>query len=190
MRRLFPIFLGLFFSQCNPCHEPSDKPLIALPQNVKDYGVFEVGTYWVYQNDSTLQTDSMAVESTHNDTLPISNHCEVGFREQAYVDLSSTLLGGSYSLVSQSDQVILISSTSDQPEIFYSWQNADSLSNHLLDSLEVGGNTYYDIFTGSNQYGSTTDYLSARHFGIIKKLIYSPSGYVESWSLIRSHIIQ
>jgi hypothetical protein len=188
VRRSFPIFLALFFFQCNPCHEPNDNSLISLPQDVKDYGVFQVGTYWVYRNDSTLQVDSIAVESTNRDTVSINTNCGIEFRERSNVYFSSNFLGVSYSLESQSDQVLLSSSISDGAEIFYTWQNA---SNHLLDSLETGGTIYYDIFIGSNQYGGPiTDYLSARHFGIIKKLIYPASGDVESWSLIRSHIVQ
>ena len=77
MRKIFLFLPFLLSSSCNnPCKGPDVVPLNSLSQDVRDYGIFQVGTYWVYKNDSTFAIDSIAVIATKTDTLPMDKDCE------------------------------------------------------------------------------------------------------------------
>ncbi len=65
-----------------PPVEKHPKPRdILLPQIVKDYFVFKVGTYWIYQDSATGITDSVFVESadTYHYISPVYNSVDKYF---------------------------------------------------------------------------------------------------------------
>lgn len=59
---LTPLFLLLLFAACQKDDEPI--PHYPLEQDKKDWGYFEKGSYWIYQNDSTLEVDTVRVDKT------------------------------------------------------------------------------------------------------------------------------
>ena len=55
---LTSIFLLLF---CFSCHKPDKTPKYYLPQDLKDYVMFPVGSYWVYKDSLSGATDSIVL---------------------------------------------------------------------------------------------------------------------------------
>ena len=197
--RCILIFSSLLLFSCNdPCKPPQDVDFYDLTDDVRDFGVFQTGTYWVYQNDSTLQIDSVAVGATQLDTLTVEESC-IGITTEYFITdyvvkfdatLTSSLFADSKTLESQLGMVNLISILPNQVNLYNS---KDTLSN-LLDSMDVDGKIYYNVYAATNFKSVLDDsldatYYSARNFGTIKKLVQD-STYTHSWSLIRSHIIQ
>ena len=63
---LFPAFLT--FTSCKKnCKD------ILVDQALKDYCMFKPGTWWVFQNDSTLARDTIIIESITNEVLNLCN---------------------------------------------------------------------------------------------------------------------
>lgn len=151
-------------------------------------------------NDSTQQTDSVAVISTKLDTFSIEQGCmggvmhyfPISYYEEFNVTLSPPLFGAGVTLKSQSEHIILHGTLSGAALIF---NPDDTSSGSWLDSLEVAGTIYYDVYIGRNNSSPLDSYknafyYSSRNFGIIKKEIFVSADNIESWSLIKSHIIQ
>src|ERR1051326_4095167 len=60
----FFFLCSLGLSSCHPCPKEADPlPTSPITGDLYDFGKFDVGTYWIYQNDSTLTIDSVAIQS-------------------------------------------------------------------------------------------------------------------------------
>lgn len=66
MKKLaYIIILAISLTGCKSCKKEQPQPTVytqgGVNQNVKDYGVFKTGTYWVYQDSTSLELDSVWV---------------------------------------------------------------------------------------------------------------------------------
>src|SRR5690349_5946955 len=82
MRLVYLLFFCFLIASCkDPCKPPDTIIMYSLSPDVKDYGVFKLGTFWVYINDSTQQKDSARVTVALLDTFPIEESCIGGVTE-------------------------------------------------------------------------------------------------------------
>ena len=189
------------FSDCNSCKNVEPITLHA-GRNLKATGVFQPGSYWIYTNDSTLQTDSEVVSNYRSELQPVYGPCGnndstiVSNQEFFSTDITSVTLGDTYLLTTGLAQPVLYSRNGSSVDtIFIDLPCTDSNVCRTYDTLRVGFLTFYNvrerIDSISNVYeGSRVNYFTANGLGIIKKQVEEPGNYVESWSLSRWHIIQ
>lgn len=81
---------------CKPDDDPqppAPTPFYAIPQVVKDYSWFNVGTYWVYEDSATGQLDSIGVYNAYYDTISYGYDGKppMGIFEEMSVESKSTL---------------------------------------------------------------------------------------------------
>ena len=202
-------FLFIFLPGCkkHPDHH------YYLTDDAKKYTAFQKGNYWIYQNDSTLITDSMYVDSTAH-----------GIADQYNYDLDYTDyfedMGCFIKTVTDSNYRInfVMSAYTEVKtiigcEFYHSFAvgvkldesgGGEQLSPRLNPACLVGpfggfvvnGSTYtnvYDIKTDeSSAYDSSisrADVFIVKNIGILKwNVVYNDSSKV-SYSLLRSHIV-
>jgi hypothetical protein len=84
MKNLFIILivLGLQFS----C-KPPDPEIVYIPEEMKPYIMFPVGSYWVYEDSATLQTDSFCLNEVLIDTAPSPNGQTDGYITSMYEEV-------------------------------------------------------------------------------------------------------
>ncbi len=72
---------------------PAPTPFYAIPQLVKDYSWFNVGTYWVYEDSATGLLDSIGVYNAYYDTISYGYDGKppMGIFEEMSVESKSTL---------------------------------------------------------------------------------------------------
>ena len=92
---ILPILLSLILFSCRK-PEPDPPEQHQLRQEIKDWGYFEMGSYWVFQNDSTLYIDTLRV--TRVDTIETGSKLDsklTGIKSDIYngfrINLESSL---------------------------------------------------------------------------------------------------
>jgi len=185
-----------------------------VPQAVKDFMYFKLGTYWIYQDSITGDLDSTYVFSTKNgkDTssfftmvgyLTIISHYSV--METKSMHFNKMYKYSCYASKPTIDNYILTNRTANNnglENIVFAYPldlgkqfilNENTITiDHFYESLTVASNTFQDVYCISQTKDQTEDdsetkFYIAKNFGIIKKEI---SGRNENWKLIRSHIVQ
>ncbi|MBA3647384.1 MAG: hypothetical protein H0W62_02360 [Chitinophagales bacterium] len=211
------LFAGIFMlllvgSGCNDCKD-SDPITLLAGRNLKAYGVFKPGTYWIYQNDSTLLLDSIAVSNYMYDTVPVQIPCGKNnsnmkissYLENFYTYLTSYTFNKNYLLKVEINQPVLFSLVDQAADtLFIDAVCADTSFCKIIDTLRIIRITppiNYDHYEYMNVYeridssssvedGNLVYYYSAAHYGIVKKQIQHPDHTIDSWSLLRFHIVQ
>ena len=163
---------------CNK-HERTN---IYVPQLYKDVGLFQKGSYWIYLNNKTLETDC-----TYVSTEPKS-YFETG-------DLSSRqIISISY------DSSLLFHCSLDPDECYftsilepYGLILIRSISDKV-DTLEVGNQKYSNVYHSRqiNFIGSDSvffDVYCSPHVGIVK-ITKTIAGIDSSYNLLRWHVVQ
>jgi len=208
------VMLILFLLSCqkNPCKHP---PIRYLSPEIKDHGLFKPGTYWVYQNDSTMQLDSITIVSIDTGTKAEWSEAEecggmyiIFYGEYASSNTSNNSMGTSfYYHISETMPGAVFFYENDTANIFASdfvvIYIESFLQSYINDSLyevisemTLNGNYFENVyerkyFNSPIENGLRTNYYSASNYGLIKKEVFdSISANVESWSLLRYHIIQ
>jgi len=208
--RLFVLIVcGILLQACNHCPKQADPlPYYPIAGDLSDFGKFEVGTYWIYQNDSTLSIDSIAIDSiVEGKQHPVGNF-EDCYKEiiVAEIDLRKEFFslnqnGFTQLMLWGTEQLLLfgtpINTWPYSPELYliYGESCNDTTYCKFLDSLKVLNQLYYDVMVTRSKSCQlddmdSTNYYLARNMGLVKKVVFQPSGYVESWSLAHSKIIQ
>ncbi|HYV93760.1 MAG TPA: hypothetical protein VE978_18435 [Chitinophagales bacterium] len=202
---LFPLavflLVGLIFFGCAPRECGGT---YYVPQECKDYGYFLKGSYWVYQNDSTLQLDSFSVVFdstfwTHSPDLSEGCNEETGPSGGSSFDGEQI---NSLATSSISEDSIQYSSYSSE---VYFYMNGNRLGQYLIpsvrdypnvdqwdlfDAIAINGNLYLDVYKTTSTYTGATLYFQ-KNIGVIKfQLPIDTTDYVESWSILRYHTIQ
>jgi hypothetical protein len=172
---------------------------------------FKAGSYWVYQNDSTLALDSILVDSVSAGfviTVP-SVHGSTDQTESEFFKMNIHDFGNSmyYNECLMSKKII----RNFGGDYFHFYGQATYMSNSSLGTsyhgieiiakfvtTTVNGNSYNYVdevkITAANQYQpeftSDTYLYYTNTVGLIKKEFVIGPGNMESWSLIRWHVIK
>jgi hypothetical protein len=164
---------------------------------------FKPGSYWIYQNDSTLKTDSTFIYYVHQgfeeEDEPHSYTSSVEYYEMWYYNDNRTNGDPSFKEKIESDFVMrTINSNVYEP----SWQaiytldpSYPSSSVVYFDSLQSGNHMFYKVdkitahFINNNDYWDSTDYYTAKSIGVIKKVSHD-SIDKGTWNLVRWKIIK
>lgn len=197
--------LSLLFSisSCKP--EEQTKPsspalaVTAIPQTVKDYTWFDVGTTWTYQDSATGNLDSMYVFEAYYDTATKGyvNETPLGIYEQLTVKYISwvnnyeyyhELKGGLWTPDKHRYVVDYVKyrpswGASSGKMFFYpliidgkfsSVSGGDFRLVDTLNTISIKGNLYNDVLVFYNQRDGSMNYERtvtwvAKHYGIIRK---------------------
>lgn len=190
------LFLILLLESCS---KPETK-YYYLTDFEKSVACFQKGSYWIYQNDSTLVTDSVYVNFfiRDMDNAP-GNGGILSSTEYCYCTAKSTLypnLGFGYNVRPGGGDVG--GGTSKTWRIFYSINADKIIGNHTYPTYTLNGLIYsnatqiIDSFdqVSSYYYKYVVDGYVVPNAGLIKRDIQYKDSIRESWSLIRYNIIR
>ncbi|MFK8037723.1 MAG: hypothetical protein AB8B74_05495 [Crocinitomicaceae bacterium] len=178
---------------------------------VKDHFFFDVGTYWVYQEETSGQLDSQWVSQANT----YSNVCWFDYRIRSsitshYFDISTILLTSAIDsgLVDKKVVNVYVSRSKTKPGGFigsskiasfpyiektYIYNSGGELTlSAILNDYKLGGKTFLDVKEFSEQRNISenkqpTLHYYAKNIGLIRKKLIDSS---EVWSLIRYNIVQ
>jgi len=210
--------LTLSLSCCKRDDDAPSEPITLLaPQEVKDYVLFQPGTYWVYENSITQELDSVYVYETLNEITRFEGDGQIVDFEQIIVNTFSEF--EQYNHKYKLDAPVLEALQFYNPRIkrvktkpgdyvgetivlFHPYNVGDKrypLGTNgyveLIDfklSFELGGNIYQEVLIYKNVEDASegyknVNYYFAKHIGLIKREIIDNT---ESWELIRYNIVK
>ena len=186
------ILLILIFSGCSK----KDIPPTYIPEQLKSYAVFQVGSYWIYKNEITGEFDSTYILSTPRFFF-LGSSQEFPNTERCSIRYGGTIFSGS--ILNPYEEDLLFSDGIDSPCLEFYDLPAGVVSSFKtiakFDSLKVNGKFYYNVINTSNYIafanGDSTVYTFylAKSIGLIK-MNKSVNIQDTTWSIIRNHVIQ
>jgi len=195
-------FITLFFLLlCTSCEEHSS--YFYVPEEFKQFGLFQKGSYWIYQDSATLNRDTCSLLYTNSpDFNQVNNN---SWRESYSFDYSGTFFTDAY-ITTEFYELGLSSHYYLKPIIpgdFIIGLTKEDFSFAqenlaLLDSLSIGNNVFKEVYVTKNMSTHTTvaDSLkvtfiiySVKHVGIVK-LRQITQDEVVTWDLIDYNAIQ
>lgn len=198
----FFFIIGLLLIMTSPSCKNNCGGTYYVPQECKDFGYFLKGSYWVYQNDSTLQIDSFV---TYLDTMgmfsfPDQNEgCTDGpayYNNQQFTNsiavsnISGDTLeyscgtGGVDYYENQNFEGVYLIPDARQSNNPYKWE--------IFESYNLNGKFFFNVYESKLFLNATNASIYfVQNVGVIKtEISIDTSTYVESWSLLRYHIVQ
>lgn len=204
------IFVILIFVNCS-CNKP-DK-LYLIPDAAKHWAYFQKGSYWIYVNDSTVNTATPLYDSLYVSKASVKKFEEssaTGPPEYAYERAEVEYFSKHY----QNNPFVYFNADDDAINIDYSENNLLNTSIHCvllafdknLNLVSYGKNNIHKAYY--NQYeingvvfnhvaqteilsngSKIADFYIAKQKWIVKKVFYF-TGDTVSWSLCRQRIVQ
>lgn len=212
------IFLSYFLLLQSSCKKEEEKtfPSQPIPQWVRDYGWFEIGSYWIYQDSVTGQRDSVYVYHTYKrngraytPTTPITDYEQLttyaksditGNKFNYHLSLSLeeyTVYGIGFEYLSpQHGDTSMLSFVYSYPHIINKSYNVPPFGSFALkDTLPVyslNGITYTDVKVYYNQQDGMMGYSPsltwvAPGIGVIKKQSLTEP---KMFYLVKSNVIK
>jgi len=172
-KKILFLILAIICCIAADCGKDNDKPTYYMPQDFKDYVMYPVGSYWIYEDSVSGDIDSIYLimneikifEPPHSDFL--YERLE-GYYYSFY--LNKEFWGGT-----QLDVSIFEFRTwpgygyyFNNSNIGYSIQDGKYLK--YYDSLEINGKYYYNVKC-ILKYSSNIQYFWSKNIGLIKKEI-------------------
>jgi hypothetical protein len=192
----------LMATTCNK--KEKEYPTYYMDQEFKDYTLFKVGSYWVYQDSASKQIDSVYLykqEITINDRRKAVNYNYEQFTENLKSSLYDTLVGEGlklsesggfvYGILRLNDFTNYASSYFQTPTIgeldplyriikYQTYRNDTTISNKNYTQVKV-----FEANQQSFSYQSHKIFYS-KHLGLVRKELFNG----EVWNLIRHHVTQ
>lgn len=222
MKALLLLFLPCLFllslQSCRDKDEPeyectSDNTVL-LPEKAVSMFFFKEGSYWIYQREDSLYTDSVWVTKATVGIFPVDKKEYPYFKGQKCYESRNTYFASHqgyffddniYSLQNRAPKT----TTTYSEELFFlgdGWQKTsdirlDFMGNEIerinaygdsvyhKDSIEVSGEHYFDI-TMYKQMIQKPDYLIEAYYAPNKGMIRFKDTHDAWWNLIRYKIIQ
>jgi hypothetical protein len=178
-----------------------------IPEQIKEYSVFQVGSYWIFKNEITGIDDSIYILYQ-----PRHGYWNIsGMEGGAIWEFYNVVYGGSlfqeamvypseydmifkHGIISEESCPCLMSASFHpgftDANIPYLFKNLE-----YFDSLGINNNIFYQVlhtqWKCTHSQGDTTivDYLIAKSAGIIK-LSQHDNKHDTTWTLLRYHILQ
>jgi len=185
-------------------------PLYSIPDNIQQWTIYNQGSYWIYLNEKTQETDSVSVKHGPYYHKDLCYNCPV--REYRWYYLRSSFLfkidihGGpdgnatAYIVPNISSIVPALTEKSlDDPAhadttigYYYAYSVVER-----LDSLILNGNTIHDVLHTRLTYKQdcysdcvkTWDYYWVKNLGLVK-ITKTYANRDSTWSLVRFHPVQ
>jgi hypothetical protein len=175
-----------------------------LSEEFKSWSFFNKGSYWVYQNDSTLNLDSAFINS-NPEVIDVPKDQDKG--APTYQNIAFTIHSKFYKysklVAGDGNESLYINIYNDYPvglaaqppKYFCSYfmSGVDEYTTLTYDSIFfIGSFKYLNVVHthfSTNELSRNYDFSFARNIGLIKVIIETPDSTV-SWSLIRNHAVQ
>jgi len=192
-------------SSCGP-DEPIYHP---IRQELKDWGTFKEGTWWVYEEESIGIRDSIYIHSYQDQfyKTEVKNHLEQSvscyFASDRGVDSGYILFGHSSSGIQFRNDGATNGEDSKKcylvvpPPVLGDFIRTGGPSQHTIfdtiyPSLQIGGNEFTNVVRANNNMnlfynGTPTLIYSAKHIGIVRKEFPE---YNQVWNLVKYNIVQ
>jgi hypothetical protein len=199
MRFFNLIFIFCAFSFLFTSCKEDEAEVKPLPSSIKEYVYFGSNSKWVFQNDSTLATDTLTVTSSSITRMcsyrDNDDYCWDDMKIEYFSSFSNSnfLDQTGYNSPGQihrptirpGNPIFTTSSLTNQPT------NYTYSSREYFSSVIMNGQTYtsvYKFHCDNKLVAGTTGYLAfdfywARYVGNIKKVIYEDNN-ATSWTLI------
>lgn len=208
MKKLHILSILLVICACN---KEERVPYVPIPQEVRDYGWFETGTYWIYEDSATKALDSVFVYGTRVSISPYHDYKGVHLldNEVLAVNARSAVTGSTFNFhfgtldKNTKAMAITYNNPSIGPHIWHSRMlvypfKPDTIYKlpekvilkDTFTTLNINGTTYshvklyYCESDGIMMYDSTLTWV-APNYGIIKK---QSLGVPQTYWLKRTHI--
>jgi hypothetical protein len=195
--------LFLLFFACTPTPKEYN-----ISQEARDFICYKPGSYWIYKNDSTNTLDSVFVTSYEEHTekyeadkkiKSISQIINIEFANSdnqikiiEKIDPSRSMYSETNNNLNQGFNNSLISLYHGN----FQWDryskidftvNNKTFNNVIYES--VISNYYYQTDSNISHVNLNNEFWIAKNIFIIKKILHYNNA-TQSWSLIRSHIVQ
>ena len=182
---LFILIISILCIAADCTKEPKEYPTYYMSQEFKDYVLFPVGSFWVYQNTSSGIEDSIFLFKQEIKILEAAPNergfnCEV-FKQNFYSSVNDTLIGVGGILAPGTPSVynIYINNKWNTNYSFFAPANIGDIAPdypnlkyiNFYDTLNINGNNFYEIrvFENLKQYNNQPKkFYYARNVGLIK----------------------
>jgi hypothetical protein len=200
------LLLGLIFLCSCKKDAPPDIHYSYLQESLHPY-MFKIGSYWVYENDSTGLLDSVIVTDTKKGfftTPPLGPGTPSNEKIEYYkISLFSFLNAQNYTDFLSAD--LITRNGNESPEFGQPiLLSGRAIGSHVsgayvfdvIDSLDVNAESFFNVIqmkivSDEQQefiFENNTHLYYQDHIGLIKREIGLGDGQFESWSLIRWNI--
>jgi hypothetical protein len=195
---VFLLLLIISFSACKR-KEPS---IVYIPEEIKEYSIFQNDSYWVFKNETTGVIDSTFIQdppqytyTQGSDDVPSFEVCylkyDSKFITRSQINWEQYLIGFRNGLVGP-----CLRAESFQPGYVKKFDSYSLFKNiNYFDSLEINSKVYYKVMntfyqtTNSNDDTLMYTYYLAKSIGLVKVNLHV-SNYDTTWSLLRYHVVQ
>jgi hypothetical protein len=199
MKHYTTIVLILLFviSGCNK------KPKVdhyTISDEIKQWYLFQKGSYWIYINDVTQKTDSTYINEipefaetwAHPENGPIVDNYTIYFKDSFLLESSVSPFNIGLLSYHGSAGLAFVPSVGEGKMFFIDSGIYEYI--HHYDSIFLNNQTFYDIrhTRSSGPTGMDTlkfDYYFSKFIGLIK-FGYSRGEKDTTWSLLRYHVVQ
>jgi hypothetical protein len=201
---LFSCVVSITFCGCKKSSQPIH---YVISDEIKQWYLYQKGSYWIYQNENTLQIDSTSISkdpSFWQDNFykddgslgAITDHIDISY--DGNVLQTCNITPGEVEISTREagyHKIAFLSNIEEGKKLILSEYTYEYI--HHYDSLAIYNQYFHDVrqtrFSSSlNSNGTDSLALNlffARHIGLIK-LTQSRSGTDTTWSVIRYHPIQ
>ena len=175
---------------------------IYIPEYLKQYAVFQIGSFWVFKNEKTGEIDSSFIASPPYFSF-YQNYPSDPRIQECYIDYGGTFIssgklgyiGYSIGFKIGTDGTCLKYKAFKPGSVVYDGSMEIYKELGIYDSLVINNVVYYHVLNTQYQYpknNGDTDYLTfylEKSIGLIK-FNYNYLHQDTTWSLLRYHVIQ
>jgi len=204
MRRILIISITLLFISFSTisCSKKKSASTEYIPSALKDYSIFQSGSYWRFKNETTGNYDSTYIahglsftynHEGDNDYSPILECCTIhysgSFLQETYIEPTA------YTLFFKGLQLEAIDPSPFLPAHFIELDPITSLTNmSTLDSMTIYNNKFYNVFiTKWQRIRSSTDTVRCFSYFVKKIGLVRFERYENRtdtiWNLMNYHIV-
>jgi hypothetical protein len=200
------LFVSLALQYCGP--SDSEAMYSYIPQETKDWSAYKIGTWWVYEEETSKLRDSIYVYQ-YIDSFYVRRNWTNQYQQGISMYTASSLGIDSFHHGVFSD-VIMRRINVEIPELTPqcyllirhpikqgSWTQTGPTSQHTIfdtiyPNLQIGDFNFTNVVRANNNMNLAYNYTptliySAKHIGIVRKEFPE---YKQVWNLVRYNIVQ
>jgi hypothetical protein len=212
----FYFMLSILGSSCKDKDDPSPGTLY-LSQDLKDYAYFKVGTWWVYEEETSHDFDSVYLYSSldtiitfdGSSTTPDGTYESIDMNAHSFYDeynynmwanTTWPTIGGKRALNTDKfkpgdyvGETVAFFDHAKLNDFMGTYINNGKVTLvELQDSMIISNNIFHGVRkfydnSNSNEHYSPTNYYYSKNIGLIRKEVLSTN---KVWNLVRYHIVQ
>ena len=200
--KLFFIFSLIPFLLIEGCKK-KDKVVYNIPSYIKQYSLFQAGSYWIYKNNKTGLMDSCFISMPPIISFNDLTGTNTALWETFNISYNSSFIAESWYMLDEyhlglrsNHDVVCLSGNSVTPGYFHKYSGSLIFSNlFIFDTLMVDSVKHFNVLkTGYSEILNTSDtsnyfFYFEKQVGLIK-LVHYRTGKDTTWNLIRYHAVQ